>query len=350
MGMTSVERVIKALKLEEPDVVPHFELLHDKKVRDAILPGASYEEFVEHMDMDGYVLFDKVHSWKYETVDESKGIIRDQWGALMQFGTEVLGHPLEPALKSERDLESYVPPDPDEESRYEPLKNCLKRFKGERAVIAHATDVFDIARESLLGDVAYYEAMVENPDLIDRVNEIVLNYNLRSIKNQLELGADILAITGDFAMTKGPMVSPKHTARFLTPAMKKQVEVGLSYKVPVFKHTDGNLWKIIDLLIDTGINGLHPIDPLAGMDLEEVKAKHGKEICLMGNINCGATLSWEPLEEVRKEVKEAIKKAGRGGGYICMSSNSIHSGVNPDNYKEMVKAIREYGKYPLEFG
>jgi uroporphyrinogen decarboxylase len=104
----------------------------------------------------------------------------------------------------------------------------------------------------------------------------------------------------------------------------------------------------MDLLLDTGIDGLHPIDPLAGMDLREVKEKHGKDLCVMGNINCAATLSWKSVEEVRQEVKEAIKKAGYGGGYICMSSNSIHSGVNPENYVEMVKAIREYGKYPLE--
>ena len=56
MTMTGVDRVIKALKRDEPDTVPHFELIHDPKVRDAILPGASYEDFVEHMDLDGYVL------------------------------------------------------------------------------------------------------------------------------------------------------------------------------------------------------------------------------------------------------------------------------------------------------
>jgi uroporphyrinogen decarboxylase len=347
MKMTSVERMITALKRGEPDVVPHFELAVDPKVRNAILPGGALDDFLDHMDLDGVCVFDKMYSWSYEEIDKSKGILRDQWGALTQFGTELLGHPIQPALKSEKDLDKYVPPDPDQEFRYEPLKKFLKRFKGKRAVIGHVTDVFDIARESLLGDVAYYEAMIENPKLIDRVNEIVLNYNLKAIKNQIELGADILAITGDYAMTKEPMVSPKHTARFLTPSLKKQVELGHALGVPVFKHTDGNLWKIMDLLLDTGIDGLHPIDPMAGMDLEEVKKKYGKRLCLMGNINCGPTLSWKSEEEVRKEVREAIKKAGYGGGYICMSSNSIHSGVKPENYVAMVKAIREYGRYPL---
>jgi len=348
MTMTGVERILKALNREEPDTVPHMELGVDGKVREALLPGASYKDFVETMGLDGNVIFDKVASWSYEAVDESKRIFRDQWGALVQYGSETIGHPIEPAIKRERDLDRYAPPDPDEQWRYRSLKSWLRRFKGDRAVIAHVTDVFDIARESLLGDVAYYEAMIENPELIDRVNEIVLRYNLRSIKNQIELGADALAITGDFAMTNGPMVSPKHTARFLIPALKEQVALAHSLKVPVFKHTDGNVTRILDMLVETGIDGLHPIDPMAGMDLGEVKRRYGKRLCLMGNINCGATLSWKSTEEVRQEVKEAIRKAGYGGGYICMSSNSIHSGVKPDNYAAMVRAIRELGKYPLQ--
>jgi uroporphyrinogen decarboxylase len=346
MKMTGRDRVVKALRGELPDVVPHFELLHDQKVRQAILPGGSYEEFIEHLDIDGILLFDKVFTWKYEKVDESKGLVRDQWGALIHFSTEALGHPVQRSINKESDLDNFIPPDPDEEWRYEGMKKYIQRWKGERAIIAHATDVFDIARESFLGDEAYYTAMIQRPDLIDRVNEIALKYNLKSIKNQIELGADVLAITGDFAMTKGPMVSPKHTARFLTPALKKQVELGHRLGVPVFKHTDGNLWKILDLLVATGIDGLHPIDPLAGMDLAEVREKYPK-LCLMGNVNCGATLSWKSPEEVRQEVKECIRKAGPKSGYICMSSNSIHSGVRPENYVAMIKAIREFGKYPL---
>jgi hypothetical protein len=42
-----------------------------------------------------------------------------------------------------------------------------------------------------------------------------------------------------------------------------------------------------------------------------------------------------------------IRKAGKGGGLICMSSNSVHSGVKPENYVAMVRAIREFGQYPL---
>ncbi|MBA7698085.1 hypothetical protein ES703_106760 [subsurface metagenome] len=96
------------------------------------------------------------------------------------------------------------------------------------------------------------------------------------------------------------------------------------------------------------MDGIHPIDPETGMDMGEAKAKYGHKICLLGNIDCGPLLTWGTVEGVREATKECIRKGGKGGGLICMSSNSIHSGVKPENYISMVETIREYGKYPLE--
>ena len=344
--LTSVERIFRALDLKEPDVVPHFEFLIHQKVRDVILPGATYEDFIESMDLDAAAVFDKT-AWSYETLDAAKNIARDQWGGVVRFTSEDIAHPIEPCIKSEGELDSYVPPDPDLPWRYERLKRLVKAFKGQRAIIATVTDVFDVARESLLGDVVYFKAIITNPELVDRANDIVLNYHLGYLRNCIDVGADIIVVTGDFATTQGPMVSPKHTARFIIPPLKKLVEYARSRGVRVIKHTDGNIWKIFDLIVETGINGIHPIDPEAGMDIGEAKAKYGGRVCLAGNIDCGPLLSWGTEGEVRQEVKDCIRKAGAGGGLICMSSNSIHSAVKPENYVAMVKAIREYGKYPL---
>ena len=345
----SLERILKTIKHEEPDRVPNFEMLIDKKVRDTIMGDskASYADFVEKMDIDAIMVFDKTQTWSYETLDAVKNIKRDQWGGVVQFTNTDLGHPMEPAIKSEKDLDKYVAPDPDEEWRYEELKKLVNRFKGERAIITHCTDVFDIAKESLLGDVFYFKSMVRNPEIIERVNKIITDYELRFFRNCFELGADMVFISGDWAMTKGPMVSPNLTQKFIAPPLEKIVELAHSYGKPCFKHSDGNVWPIIDIILDTGIDGLHPIDPMAGMDMEDAKARIGNKVCLMGNVSCAFSLVSGTTDEVRQETREVIRKAGKGGGLVCMSSNSIHSGVKPENYIAMLKAIKEYGKYPL---
>jgi len=345
--LTGLERILRTIKLQEPDIVPHFEDIIDKKVRDAILPDSSFDDFVEFMDMDGVCLFDRESAWKYKALDESKGIYQDQWGGTVRFTQEVDGHPLTPAIKSEKDLDAYVPPDPDEDWRYERLKQLVKRFKGRRAIILEVSDALRVAGDFLLGDVAYFKAMITNPDLVDRVNEIVDNYQLKYVKNCLDVGADIVFSCGDWAMTQGPLVSPKFIKRFVAPSFQKIAKYSHERGVPCLKHTDGNIWSIFDIIIDSGADGINPIDPVAGMDIGEAKNRFGNKICLMGNVNGATTLVTGTTEEVREETKEVIRKAGKGGGLICMSSSSIHSGVKPENYVAMVKAIRDYGKYPL---
>ena len=344
--MNGLERVMIALKLQEPDRVPHFERVA-KKVREAILPDSSEEAFVEYMDLDGIRFIDRTHSWSYEIVDKGKQIKRDQWGGLVRYTGEDNPVPIEPAIKSEKDLDSYVLPDPDEEWRYDHLRKLAKRFKGERAIVVGVCDIFALGRENFLGDMGYFRALLKSPDLIYRANEILLDYQLRYMKNCIELDVDIFWLNGDWAMTEKPMVSREFTERFLAPPLRKMVEYAHSRGVPCIKHTDGNIWPIYDIIIDSGIDGLHPIDPMAGMDIGEAKAKFGDRVCLCGNVSCAFSLVSGTVEEVREETKEVIRKAGKGGGLICMSSNTIHSGVKPENYVAMVRAIREYGRYPL---
>ncbi len=344
--MNGLERVMTALRLQEPDRVPHFERIA-MSVREGILPGASEEDIVEHLDLDGVRFIDRTHSWSYEIMDEGKRIKRDQWGGLVRYTSEDNPVPMEPAIKSERDLDVYKLPDADEEWRYQHLRKMVQRFKGERAIVVGVTDIFALGRENFLGDVNYFRAMVKNPGFIDRANELLLDYQLRYMRNCVELGVDIFWINGDWAMTERPMVSREFTERFLAPPLKKLVDYAHSREVPVIKHTDGNIWPIYDTIIDAGADGLHPIDPMAGMDIGEAKAAFGGRICLCGNVSCAFSLVSGTEEEVRQETREVIRKAGKGGGLICMSSNSIHSGVNPRNYLAMVRAIREFGQYPI---
>ena len=50
--LTSAERVLRVLRREEPDRIPHFEWIIDRRVRDAICPGSTMEEFTVRMGLD----------------------------------------------------------------------------------------------------------------------------------------------------------------------------------------------------------------------------------------------------------------------------------------------------------
>jgi uroporphyrinogen decarboxylase len=101
------------------------------------------------------------------------------------------------------------------------------------------------------------------------------------------------------------------------------------------------------MMIGVGIDAIDPLEPIAGMDIGEVKERYGDRLCLMGNIDCGDLLSRGTPEQVASMVRTTIGRAAKGGGYVLASSNSIHPAVKPVNYSTMVMAGRQYGSYPI---
>ena len=114
--------------------------------------------------------------------------------------------------------------------------------------------------------------------------------------------------------------------------------------VYVMKHSDGNLYPILDDLISLGIDGLHPIEPGA-MDLADVKNRYGSRIFLRGNVDNMHVLPYGSEEDVRRDVRRCIDAAAKGGGFILAESNSMHANVKTENIWTMIDEARKYGVY-----
>ena len=177
--LTGAERVFKALQLQEPDRVPFYELPNNK-IKEEILPGSSDDDVIEYFDLDAVRVNDrKLPGYRIETLDASR--FRNQWGTIMRVMSEYDSpHPVEGAIKTEKNLDTWHPPDPDEPWRYEMLAELVKRYKGQRAIIASFQDPFNIANE-MRGAAAHYMDFVRNPDLVDRLAGLIRDYYLRYI-------------------------------------------------------------------------------------------------------------------------------------------------------------------------
>jgi uroporphyrinogen decarboxylase len=143
-------------------------------------------------------------------------------------------------------------------------------------------------------------------------------------------------------------MSVKQFEAFVLPYLKRVVQTAKRLGVPFIKHTDGNLWLIIDMIVDSGIDALDPIEPIAGMDIGKVKRKYGGRIAVIGNVDCSYVLPLGSEKEVEDAVKETIAKASPGGGHVMASSNSIHPAVKPSNYMLMIELAKKYGTYPID--
>jgi len=337
--MNSRERVLTALERQVPDRVPTFEVVIDSQVMDAIVPGADACGFVDAMGLDAIAVRPDT---KKEQIEED--VFRDERGVVVRRTTQDYLEPVNTVIKNEEDLRRFEFPDPYASHRLDGLRTAVDRFKGRLPVIAFLRDGWSEARD-LHGFEESLVDLHDNPGLVRGIIEKAVDYYSELGRLAAKLGAEIAFSGDDIAGNNGLFMSPQHFRDVIYPAMKRLYKNWHSYGLHIIKHSDGNLDPILDLLIDTGLDCLHPIDPLAGMSLEKVKKEYGDRICIMGNVNCAGNLVFGTKDQVIEEVRNCIDVAAPGGGYILSSSNSIPRSVKPDNYVAMTETVKEYGKY-----
>jgi uroporphyrinogen decarboxylase len=340
VDMTSKERVLAALQRTEPDKVPTFEWVIHPSLVLAMTGQTSEFEFIRRMKLDGMAVGT---SMKRTKIDSRHFV--DEWGITRASYDEypnAVGFP----VASELDLEKLNIPDPDAEYRFDDIVKAMSELGEDKAIIIQLRDVFSQPRD-LMGFEHFLMGFYMQPDLVRRLMEISVAYNLKLAQNARELGGEIIVIGDDIADTRSLLISPELYRENVLPHFRKLVEGFKKMGYFVIKHTDGNIKDVLDDLVESGIDCLDPIDPLAGMHIGEMKEKYGSRICLKGNVDCVETLTKKSLDDVVAETKKCILDASRGGGHIISSSNSLHSGIKPENYRAFLDAVDTFGTYPL---
>jgi len=343
--MNSLERVTAALEQRVPDRVPFFECVIDGGVMNALLPGCDYFQFNDWIGLDN--AGQNRSSWSrdnVEMIDEERGLFRDKWGVIRAFGPESTPAPIEGPIKTPEDLKTYQPPDPNGDDVLGGLPEVIERYKGQKAISAICRDAY-FNPAFLRGTEQFLIDMIERPKFVHELIEVALSYDIPAMRRMVAAGADVIVFGDDYADKNATLMSPKHFREFILPGLKRCVDAAHEAGAYVVKHTDGNIMGIIDMIVETGIDALNPLEPQAGMDIALIKERYGGRIALVGNIDCGYLLSQAPVEEVRRVTRETIETAKPGGGYCLSSSNSIHSSVKPENFLAMVETLREFGGY-----
>jgi uroporphyrinogen decarboxylase len=339
--LTSAERVLRVLRREEPDRIPHFEWIVDRRVRDAICPGSSVEEFTVRMGLDAILT---APDYRREQIAPNR--VRNEWGAILEYSAEEYGMPVVGPIQTLNDLDRYRPPDPRAPGRFASLEKIVRRYKGRLAIGVHLNDVLSIPR-NLMGFENLMAAFGEQPDLVRGLVEMSVTTNLALAEEAARRGADFVFTGDDYASTQGPFISPRMFREMLAPQLQRVMTGFKALGLYVIKHTDGNILPLLDMIVDSGIDALDPIDPISGLDIGGMKERLGHKLALKGNVDCAHTLTNGTEKQVTEETIGVIRKAAAGGGLIVSSSNSIHSGVKPGNYLAMWNAIRAYGRYPI---
>lgn len=335
--MNSYERVMCALRIEQSDRVPIVEWMIHPNVINALEPGITEQEF-----MAKYL--DAISTWQVMQEKDCGGeVVIDEWRVKRKYLGQRYAIPFEFPIKNEEDLRNYEPPSPNESYRLDLLKEVVEKYKRRKTIVFCLETVFTYVW-ALVGLEELLISFKINPNFAEKLLDINFNYHIELARAAIEAGADVIMCGDDLAYKTGLMMSRQDFERFLLPYYKKMIDQVHDKGAYFIKHTDGRIWEILDLLVEAGIDAINPLEPVAGMNIGEVKKKYGDRVCLIGNIDCGDLLSRKSPREVQEVVKQTIKEVALGGGYIISSSNAIHASVKPENYKAMIDAAKLYGK------
>ena len=353
--MTGRERVFCALNHEEPDMVPITEYVYSRPFLKEVLGSvpASYdaETIMLCAQKVGYdLLVIPFGGSSGFASDSGSDRYQDEWGTTFQKheGTWPVDAPVGFPIEDSEDLKNYVFPDPYLESRLGGVKTALSMNKGyDKFIVGSVRGPFS-GSWMLTGFETILVGMYESPDFVREVVRNVTDFYMTGGLRMIEAGAHAVQFSDDYGSNTAPFMSEELFDEFIVPEMKRMISAFHDKGVKVLMHSDGNINKLLPQIMKNGIDAYHPIERSAHMDIESVKQLYGENITLIGNIDNKRTLVSGTPEEVEKEVKECIRMAAPGGGFILASDHSIHDDIPNTNVFTLYDAGRKYGRYPVE--
>ncbi len=283
----------------------------------------------------------------------------DDWGSgqvEVEDGTWYPGvHPLAEASTIEA-IEAYPWPDMDDPSRVAHVRVAAAALAadGRYAILATPWLLFPFERAfAMQGLETFLMNLALEPDfaeaLLRKIGErckALMGHFLDALGDDV----DMIKIGDDLGTEQSLLMSPAMYRRVLKPIHADYIAfIKSRTKAKVFFHTDGDVFDLLDDLVEIGVDILNPVQSGSGKlgNLAEVKRRYGSRLAFCGAIDTQHVLPNGTPEEVRAEVRRAIATLGPGGGYLLSAVHTVMNEVPAENVLAMVDAALEFGTYPL---
>ncbi|NPV79431.1 MAG: hypothetical protein HPY52_04015 [Firmicutes bacterium] len=302
--MTPKERAIIALTLGQPDYVPTMELEF---------------QLVEELFGESYYTGEEVAQGKSrEEIIDHNARLMAKVADRLDYAIVMLSYGV-PRFEGEDHVETLI----DLRKRVEEYLSC------ERLFVCHGDATYALPDGSTMTEFVYN--LHDRPDEMKEQASNIVERQLQKCRRLMDGGFDGFALCSDYAFNKGPFLSPAMFREFVTPYLARLIEGQRNMGAYVIKHTDGDIMKIVDQIVECGPHALHSLDPQGGIDMAVMKERYGRKVCLIGNVNC-ALLQTGTKEEMLASAAYAMEHGKPGGGYIFSTSNVAFKGMPLDSY------------------
>lgn len=342
--MTSLQRVLTTIEHREPDRVPFFLFLTTHGAKELGLSIREYFSRAENVAEGQLRLREKyrhdcVCGFFYAAIEV------EAWGSEVIYFDDGPPNSGKPFIQKQDDIKSLEPPTVSETHCLLKVLKCFELLKAkvgdDAPIIGVVVSPFSLPVMQM-GYDKYIELMYENPELFERLMNVNEEFCVEWANAQMKAGATAICYFD-------PVSSTTNTPRemYLKTGFKVAKRTIARIKAPMATYMASG--RCLPIVGDIAKTGTTIVSASALEDLAEVKAACRGKLTVLGNLNGIEMRRWTPTQ-TEAIVKDAIAKAGPGGGYILSDNHGEIPWQVPDEALMAVsEAVNKWGKYPLDW-
>jgi len=244
-------------------------------------------------------------------------------------------------VADEADYEALLPslyPDPIPYDRDLWRRRAAEQAAGEVIIWISLSGFFWWPRV-LLGIEPHLLAFYDQPDLMQRINRDQTEYMRRCLDDICSIFTpDFMTFGEDMSYNHGPMISKEAFDEFLAPYYRQIVPSLHARGIAALVDSDGDVEPLIPWLEEVGLEGILPLERMAGVDVNRIRAIHPRWRMVGG---FDKTVMHLGEERMRAEF-ERILPAMRAGRFIPSVDHQTPPAVSLGDYRLYLRLLREY--------
>jgi uroporphyrinogen decarboxylase len=188
-------------------------------------------------------------------------------------------------------------------------------------------------------------ALLDSPPLCHRLLERFTAMVTALVQRYAPHQPDAILISSAFA--GAGFISREMYQEFVLPYEQRVIEVIHEFGIPAYTHTCGAIGDRLDLMAQTGLDGIDTLDPppLGTVDLAQAKQEFGKRLFFKGNLDAVNEMLGADDVTFREAVLDRLRIGKPGSGYILSSACSVAPRVTPQRLILLSELAEEYGRY-----
>ncbi len=193
--------------------------------------------------------------------------------------------------------------------------------------------------------------MALNPEFTHALLDKLTKYHLANLKRYLEAVGDyiqIISMGDDMGTQSASQLSPAMYREFIKPCHTALYQYAREHSdAAVFLHCCGSIYNLIPDLIEAGVQILNPVQiSAADMDPKRLKEEFGDKLVFWGGgCDTQTVLPTATPDQVRAHVRERMEIFKPRGGFVFNQIHNVQADAPPENVVAMLDAAYEFAAY-----